>query len=287
MSYNKLSQPFVMSDDDFKRIREWIRNMTGIKISDAKRQMVYSRLSKRLRDLGFNEFKDYLDYIESDVDDEVVNFKNAITTNLTSFFREPHHFDYLKENVLPDISARAALGRKELRIWSAGCSTGEEAYSIAFTLDQFFSSQAGWDIKILATDIDTNVLQHGREGVYLSEKIKDIDPALVKKIFEPAKEDALTLRVKERFRNMVTFNQLNLMAPDWPMKKKFDAIFCRNVMIYFDKPTQNELVTRYWHLLKEGTCLFIGHSESLFGVSEKFKLMGKNIYRRLDEGEGG
>lgn len=286
MGNTSLNQQFRMTDDDFERIKGWIRELTGIKISDAKRQMVYSRLTKRLRLLGYTEFKDYLDYVEEGADDELVNFKNAITTNLTSFFREPHHFEYLKSTVLPFIKKEAELGRKTVRIWSAGCSTGEEAYSLAYTLNRFFPQKAGWDIKILATDIDTNVLRHGGEGKYLLEKLKDLDVELVKRIFSPIRDDPTQVQVKDHLRKMVVFNHLNLMSPDWPMRKKFDFIFCRNVMIYFDKAVQNQLVTRFWDILKDDAYLFIGHSESLFGVTSKYKLMGKNIYKRVHEEEG-
>ena len=281
MSFNTLHNTFSMTDEDFERIRGWVRDLIGIKLSDAKRQMVYARLTRRLRIHGFGDFGSYLDYVESGVDDELVHFKNAITTNLTSFFREPHHFEYMENTILPEIKIRAGAGKKEIRVWSAGCSTGEEAYSIAMTVDRVFSPRAGWDIKILATDIDTNVLHHGKEAVYQKEKVKTVSEELIRDDLEPVTGDSNVVRVKKHLRNMVVFNQLNLMAENWPMKKKFDIIFCRNVMIYFDKPTQHRLVTRYWNLLKDDGYLLLGHSESLFGVNQQYKLMGKNIYKKI------
>ncbi|MDH5737094.1 MAG: protein-glutamate O-methyltransferase [Gammaproteobacteria bacterium] len=273
-----------MTDKDFERIRGWIREETGIKISDAKRQMVYARLTKRLRALGYTQFKDYLDYLESDErDNELVNFKNAITTNLTSFFREPHHFDFLEKQAFAEIRARALKGAREIRIWSAGCSTGQEAYSIAATIDKCFPKRVGWDIRILATDIDTNVLQEAKQAIYPVEKLKDLDDVQRENIFETVQGDTSVLRVKSHLRQMVVFNQLNLMAPEWPIKRMFDLIFCRNVMIYFDKPTQHQLVSRYWSLLKENGYLLLGHSESLFGLNTRYRLVGKNIYQKIED----
>lgn len=282
MSYKSLNSNFVMTDEDFVRIRHWVKDHTGIKLSDAKRQMVFSRLTKRLRSLGFESFKNYLDYVEEEGEIELVHFKNAITTNLTSFFREPHHFELLKDTIVPEIrNSWEGRQQKEIRIWSAGCSTGEEAYSIAITLYKGIQSLAGWDVRILATDIDTSVLQRGRDGIYQVDRIDGLDEKLVKGAFKSFAGDPSMVRVSDKLRSMVVFNQLNLMSPDWPMKKKFDVIFCRNVMIYFDKETQQTLVRRYCELLKDQGYLIIGHSETLFGTTENLKLVGKNVYRKV------
>lgn len=279
MGFDSLKENFVMTDDDFVRICEWVKEHTGIKITEAKRQMVFSRLTKRLRSLGFDSFKDYLDFVEMYGETELVHFKNAITTNLTAFFREPHHFEYLRETILPHIKANSD-DSKEVRIWSAGCSTGEEAYSIAIILNKILPQALGWDVKVLATDIDTNVLQRAREGIYHVDRISEVDERLSKGAFIAFGGDSSLVRVADQLKEIVVFNQLNLMVSAWPMKRKFDVIFCRNVMIYFHKDTQRELIGRYADLLKSGGYLMIGHSESLLGVSDSFELVGKNMYKK-------
>lgn len=270
-----------MTDDDFVRICQWVKEEMGIKLSEAKRQMVFSRLTKRLRSLGFDSFKSYLDYVQEEGKSEIVHFKNAITTNLTAFFREPHHFEYLESTILPEIKANPQ-NNKRVRIWSAGCSTGEEAYSIAITVNRILPRSMGWDTKILATDIDTNVLQRGKDAIYHSNRIEAVDPKISKSAFVSFGGDESLVRVTDELRKMVVFNQLNLMQPSWPIKKKFDVIFCRNVMIYFEKSTQQGLISRYSELLNDRGYLILGHSESLFGVTNDFDLVGKNMYRKKE-----
>lgn len=280
MTFKSVNVKLLMTDADFVRICEWVKGYTGIKLSDTKRPMVISRLGRRLRNLGFESFKKYLDYVEAEDGEELVHFKNAITTNLTAFFREPHHFEFLKDTVVPDIrDGHAGYNRKDICIWSAGCSTGEEAYSIAITLAKALPNLLGWDIRILATDIDTAVLQHGKDAIYDISRIEKVDEKLVKGAFRKQKEDKSLVRVADHIRNMVVFNHLNLMSANWPMKSKFDVIFCRNVMIYFDKETQNILVNRFCDLLNESGYLIVGHSETLFGLTEKLRLVGKNVYQ--------
>ena len=270
---------FQFSNHDFEKVRDYVKAQTGINLSDAKKQLVYGRLAKRLRELSMTSFSDYLHHVQHNDSSELVNFINAITTNLTSFFRENHHFEYLKGEAIPRLLKENQHTRR-IRIWSAGCSTGEEPYSIAITLREAIPSIDSWDVKILATDLDTNVLAHGKKGVYDEERIAALSPQRKKRWFRRGKgEHAGTVRVDPSLRDLITFNQLNLMKP-WRMKGPFDLMFCRNVVIYFDKPTQRILFDRYADILRPDGNIFLGHSESMFKVSERFKLIGNTIYQR-------
>jgi len=254
---------------------------TGISLSDAKRDMVYSRLARRLRHLGLDNFNAYCQLLTSDTaENELGHFTNSITTNLTSFFREPHHFDYLANQLLPECMSLNKLNRR-LRIWSAGCSTGEEPYSIAMTVMEHLPKNHGWDVKILATDLDTNVLETAKRAVYPEERLTGINEKRCQRWFKKGRgENAGLLQAKSALRDLVTFKQLNLMK-DWPMQGTFDIIFCRNVLIYFDKPTQGVLMERFASLIAGHGRLFIGHSETLYRVTEKFKLQGQTVYRKV------
>lgn len=269
---------FLFSDRDFNTIRQLVSRHTGISLSEAKRDMVYSRLARRLRRLELDNFKQYCQLLEDDgADGELGHFTNAVTTNLTSFFREPHHFDYLGKTLLPEL-LKIRLGERRLRIWCAGCSTGEEPYSVAMTLQENLPRNSDWDIKILATDLDTNVLDTARRGVYTDDRLKNIDDRRRRRWFKRGrKENAGLFQVKPELQQMITFKQLNLMG-DWPMKGPFDIIFCRNVIIYFDKPTQAVLMGRYADLMADHGRLFLGHSETLYRVTDCFKLMGQTVY---------
>ena len=270
---------FHFTDQDFKRIQGLVSEHTGINLSDAKKDMVYSRLSRRLRALDIDKFQDYCNLLEDEHEDELIQFTNAITTNLTSFFREPHHFEYLAQKVLPALAQKNAHSKK-IRIWSAGCSTGEEPYTIAMTLLENMSSFRGWDIKILATDLDSNVVATANNGIYTQERVNGISKPRLNKWFRKGSGDnADKVRVADDLKNLITFKKLNLMH-EWPMKGPFDIIFCRNVVIYFDKPTQRQLFDRYHSLMAPDGHLFIGHSESLYRVSDKFSLIGNTIYQR-------
>lgn len=272
---------FHFTDRDFDRIRSLVRRHAGISLSDAKKDMVYSRLSRRLRKLGLRSFNDYCGIIESGDPDEIVNFTNSITTNLTSFFRENHHFQYLADTLIPELRERKRYNRR-LRIWSAGCSTGEEPYSIAMVLREQLPAHEGWDARILATDLDSNVLQTAQEGIYDAERIRTLPASRVRRWFLKGRgRNAGTVRAHPDLRGMITFRQLNLLGP-WPIKGPIDFIFCRNVVIYFDKDTQRTLFDRYADILEPEGRLFIGHSESLFKVCNRFELIGKTIYRKLN-----
>lgn len=266
---------FPMTDKDFKEIQNIAYTRTGISLSHHKKNMIYGRLARRLRRLGLGSFAEYLELISQDNEVESIEFINAITTNLTSFFRENHHFEYLRSTVLPNLIKRNAKERR-IRIWSAGCSTGEEPYSIAMVLKDC-SALNSWDVKVLATDLDSNVVQSGKEGVYLRERAENI-PDTYRKFLSTDKQHEY-VRVKDSVRSLITFKKLNLMH-DWPMKGPFDVIFCRNVVIYFNVETQRKLFDRYATILKNDGYLFIGHSENLHKVSNRFDSLGRTIYQR-------
>jgi len=271
---------FTLTDKDFNRIRKLVIEHTGISLSEAKRNLVYGRLAKRLRKIKISEFGTYIKLLESNEGkDELANFTNAITTNLTSFFRENHHFDYLKSNVLPGL-LRDNADTKKIRVWSAGCSTGEEPYSIAMAIREVIPESKNWDIRILATDLDTNVLAHAKAGIYTLERLNNVSDNRMKKWFlrgKGANQDSV--KIRSELQQLISFKQLNLMK-DWPMKNQFDIIFCRNVVIYFDKPTQKILFKRYHDVLKNTGHMFIGHSETLFKVSDDFNLIGNTTYTK-------
>jgi chemotaxis protein methyltransferase CheR len=271
---------FHFTDKDFQFIREMVATHTGIKLPDSKREMVYGRLSRRLRQLNIASFNDYCALLQENADAELGSLINAITTNLTSFFRERHHFDYLTDTLAPMLEKTKADRR--VRIWSAGCSTGAEPYSIAMTMRAALPSTRGWDVKILATDIDTQVLQTAMGGVYSEKEAVGVPDALMRRWFMRGKgAHAGSVRASKELRDMIVFRQLNLLGA-WSVKKPFDFIFCRNVVIYFDKDTQRKLFSRYADKLVPEGHLFIGHSESLYKVSERFKLIGQTIYRKTD-----
>lgn len=268
----------VFTDQDFGFIRNLVMEQTGISLADHKRELVYGRLSKRLRSLGLSNFNQYCSHLEHH-EEEVLELVNAITTNLTSFFREPYHFDYLHDHLLPELMKRNAVSRR-IRIWSAGCSTGEEPYSIAMTVRDAIPGLRDWDLKILATDIDSNVLAKASSGVYPADRVESMPPAYRNRYLKKGGGDnSGMVRVVDDVRSLITFRQLNLMH-QWPMKGPFDVIFCRNVVIYFDKETQRRLFARYADLLTPDGHLFVGHSETLFKVCDRFDLIGRTIYRR-------
>lgn len=269
---------FHFTDRDFRYIQRVVREHSGIVLSDTKRNMVYSRLARRLRELRLQRFSDYLNLLERDEDGELGQFINAMTTNLTAFFRENHHFEFLSGTVVPEVASRS-VGRR-MRVWSAGCSTGEEPYSLAITLQEATGGLAGWDARILATDLDTRVIATGERGVYREDRIEGLDHGRRQRWFLKGRgASAGMVRVSTELQDMIRFRQLNLLRP-WPMKGPFDVIFCRNVVIYFDKDTQRVLFDRFADLMTDGGYLFIGHSESLFKVSDRFELLGNTIYRK-------
>ncbi len=270
---------FQFTDRDFRCLQRLVARHTGITLSPAKRDMLYSRLARRLRALGLRRFKEYCALLQEDGNsEELRHFTNAVTTNLTAFFREPHHFDYLRDEFLPAMIERRA-DRRRLRIWSAGCSTGEEPYSIAITLAE--TMPRDWDVRILATDLDSNVLDRARQGIYSEERTAEVPERLKRKWFLRGRAGHQgKVRVRRELRDMIRFRQLNLMH-EWPMRGPVDAIFCRNVIIYFDKPTQSRLMDRFADILADDGRLFLGHSETLYRVTDRFQLLGRTIYRKV------
>jgi chemotaxis protein methyltransferase CheR len=269
---------FEFGTEDFEALRKLVKQITGINLSDQKRELVYGRLARRLRALQLQSFAEYRAVLARDGGQEIAQFCNAITTNLTAFFREPHHFDYLREQVLAPMANSGAARR--LRIWSAGCSTGEEPYSLAMTILEALPDIRRWDVRILATDLDSDVLERGRRGVYTEERLKNLTLQRRSRFFlERREREGLSYEATPELKSLITFKQLNLMQL-LPMRGPLDAIFCRNVVIYFDKDTQRELFARVAQLQQPGNLLFLGHSESLFKVSEQYALIGKTVYRR-------
>jgi chemotaxis protein methyltransferase CheR len=266
---------FNFTQGDFERVRALIYKRAGISLADSKHEMVYSRLARRLRATGIGSFSDYLDSLESGrMGEEWESFTNALTTNLTSFFREAHHFPVLAEHV-------KKLKDHPLTIWCSASSTGEEPYSIAMTVCEAFNTLTP-PVQIIATDIDTNVLNTASNGVYSLDRIEKMDPARARKFFLRGKgAQEGYVRVRPELRKLIEFRQLNLLADSWPVSGQFDSIFCRNVMIYFDKATQRKILSRFVPLMKPHALLFAGHSENFLYVSEQLKLRGKTVYELL------
>lgn len=269
---------FDFQDGDFNRVKKIVYDYAGIDLNDSKKNLVYNRLSKRIRFLNMQTFTEYLNYVEAQGESEFVHLINAITTNLTFFFRENHHFEYLAKTVIPGL-LKTNQSTKKIRVWSAGCSTGEEPYSIAIILKEIVP--AGWDAKVIATDLDSNVVDTGKRGVYQIDRLKGVTEERKKKWFlkGAGSQDGL-VKVKPELQSVIEFGQLNLMS-EWPIKDSIDVIFCRNVVIYFDKPTQSKLFNRYADRLPQNGHLFIGHSESLYKVCDRFELLGQTIYKKL------
>lgn len=272
--------PFVLTQEDFRRISAILHETAGICLADSKATLVYSRLAKRLRALGLQSFRDYCALIASEQGvDERQQMLAALTTNVTKFFREPHHFEHLRKAVL-EPKVKAIRGGGRLRIWSAACSDGQEPYSIAMTILSVLPEAAKLDVRVLATDIDPNMIAAGKEGVYSDDAVSAVPADMRSRWFVPAKSGSGgAWRVKDELAELVAFRELNLIGP-WPMKGKFDAIFCRNVVIYFQESTQSEIWSRFVPaLLPEGR-LYIGHSERVSGpASRRFIGDGVTTYR--------
>src|ERR1700743_3805692 len=271
---------FEFTSADFARIRELIHRGAGISLSDHKRDMAYSRLARRLRARGLDSFREYLDLLESENDPaEWEAFTNALTTNLTAFFREAHHFPILSEFV----KRRA----QPVSVWCSATSTGEEPYSIAMTLIEALGESGARQASVLATDIDTQVLAKAEAGVYQFDQVKQLSPERLKRFFlKGTGAHAGMVKVRPEVRAMIRFQQLNLTDRDYGLRSQFDAIFCRNVMIYFDKPTQSQVLARFEPLMKSGGLLFAGHSENFTYVSQAFRLRGQTVYELTRDATG-
>lgn len=270
---------FGFDRTDFAFIATTLYEDAGISLPASKANLVYSRLAKRLRALGLESFRDYCELVGSeDGTDERTQMIAALTTNVTRFFREPHHFDHLRRKLVEPLAPQLRQGRR-LRIWSAGCSSGQEPYSIALTLLSVLPDARAYDVRILATDINPLVLETGRKATYPAEEVVSVPADMRKSWMEPTGTG--TLRLDEAPRGLVSFRPLNLIG-SWPMKGPFDAVFCRNVVIYFDEKTQMRLLTRISGLLRPGGYLYLGHSERMVGPAEAlFRLDGTTTYRKL------
>jgi chemotaxis protein methyltransferase CheR len=263
---------FAFTRENFERIRQLIYEYAGISLKPSKQHMVYSRLARRLRVNGLDNFKDYLALLESGNKDEWEAFVNSLTTNLTSFFREPHHFPLLAEHV------SRQRGQHQISLWCAAASSGEEPYSMAMTMVDVFGSFSP-PVTIVASDLDTNVLAKAQAGIYPIERIEKLSEDVVKRFFlKGTGAQAGYVRVRPELRAMVSFRQLNLLGSDWQIRGPLDAIFCRNVMIYFDKETQLKILQRFAPLLQPDGLLFAGHSESFNNAAHLFRLRGKTVY---------
>jgi chemotaxis protein methyltransferase CheR len=272
-----------LSEADFDFLRHVVMENAGIVLGPSKRQLVQGRLVRRVRDLGLRSFSEYCDYLRNAGPEELVNLINAITTNVTSFFREKHHFEYLAKHMLPEAMERNAISRR-IRIWSAGCSSGEEPYSLAMTVLEAMPPSQRWDLKILATDIDSEMVRTASTGVYPEERMTGVSEARQRRWFQRGGgNNNGMVKAKAELSSLVTFRPLNLLH-DWPLQGPFDVIFCRNVMIYFDQPTRDRLLARFARLLAVGGYLCIGHSESIHAAAgSPYKLVGRTIYSKARE----
>jgi len=272
---------YQLSNNDFSFLCQFVYDIAGIVLNTSKREMVYRRLTRIVRERKLASFTEYCELLRTEPEKEKDYFINSITTNLTSFFREQHHFDYMTQHELPKLIRNSLSHHKRLRIWSSASSTGEEPYSIAITVFEAMKEQLNqWDLKILATDIDSNVLDTGKKGIYDERRIEDVPKRFKEKYFHKGiGKNSNKVKVDKQLQKLITFKPLNLLH-DWPMKGPFDIIFCRNVIIYFDKKTQQELFARYYELLTPGGLLILGHSENLGKYQAHFENVGRTIFRK-------
>ena len=268
---------FDFTTQDFERVRKLIYERVGISLSPVKQDMVYSRLARRLRATGIGSFAAYLARLEHGDEEEMEAFTNALTTNLTAFFREEHHFPALAEHI------KHYMGKHPINLWCSAASTGEEPYSMAMTMVDLFGSYTP-PVKIFASDIDTNVLKKAEAGVYSLDRLEKLPQDLIKRFFlKGSGSHEGYAMVRKELRDMITFRQINLLDETWPMRGPFEAIFCRNVMIYFDKPTQRKILEKFVPLMRPDGLLFAGHSESFYHTADIFKSRGKTIYELMPQ----
>ena len=268
---------YSISPKEFEQFRALIYQECGINLNDSKKTLLVSRLSKRLRTLDLDSFQAYYDLVADQTEsDEFTLLLDLVSTNKTDFFREPKHFDFLREQILPTLQST-----RRVRIWSSASSSGEEPYTIAMTLYDSVPDPERWDFNILASDISTRVLARAASGIYEDERVRNLPPEIVERHFLKGKGDrAGMIKVKPHLIEMVRYRRINLMDDTFPIKAPLDLIFCRNVMIYFDHPTQAQLVAKFYRYLKPGGYLFIGHSESLQRLDQPFKAVAPTIYRK-------
>lgn len=276
-----------LSEKEFTKFKDLIYKNTGIFLKDSKLEMVNSRLLRRLKDLKFSTFDAYYNYLVSDKSGtELLEMINSITTNKTNFFRENNHFEFLYDTLLPEIVQRSfESGDLSLNVWSSACSTGEEPYTISMILKDYFKNRVGWNINLLASDIDTNVIKRAQEGIYNDEQVAPIPLGLLKEYFYKGEGDNKGLfKAKDKLKNIITFKKINLIEDVYPISTPMDIIFCRNVFIYFDQETIIKIINRFYSYLKTGGHMFLGHSETidLNGVfKDKFKLRSHTVYVKI------
>ena len=279
---------YKLTQREFDQLSRLIYEKSGISLHEGKRELVRARLSKRLRETGLSSFQAYYDYVLREVTgQELLAMLDSISTNLTSFFREPAHFNFLRRELIPRLAARRGPGSRRLWVWSAGCSSGEEPYSVALCILEALPNLLGWDVKILATDISTQALDTARRGVYKAERLAEVPPEILARRFQRGvKEWAGHYRIKEEVRGLVDFRRSSLLEGP-PVAGQFEIIFCRNVMIYFDAAVQARVIAIFQERLQQGGCLFIGHSESLARVRHGLHYLRPAIYCKEEEHVGG
>lgn len=278
-----------LAEEDFLRIVDLVYRKAGIEIESQKKGMVEMRLRKRLRQLQLKSFREYIDYLFSPqgMKTELFNMVDLMTTNMTSFFRERPHFEFLRQQVLPDraLQQRSGFGGRPFRAWSAGCSTGEEAYSIAIELQQFAEQHPGFEFRIVATDISSTVLDVARQAIYDEDRVEPIGQELRRKYLLRGRDrNAGKVRIVPELRDKVEFRRLNFMDENFGFRAPFDIIFCRNVIIYFDLPTQQRLLNKFMTHLEVGSYLFMGHSETLTGMELPLTHLAPATYQRYADG---
>ena len=283
--FRPLAEP--MSDESFRQFSEYIHGYFGIKMPQVKKTMLESRLIKRLKDLSMNSYEEYREYVFSQegMESELVHMIDVVTTNKTDFFREPEHFDYLFNTALPELLDSLSIGRnKPLSVWSAGCSSGEEPYTLAMILTEFAGTVGNYRFNILGTDLSSRMLEAARMGIYKDQRIEPIPERLRKKYLMRSRDRSSGLvRVDSQLRSAVRYRRLNFMDDDFDLNEDFDIIFCRNVIIYFDKPTQGVLMKKLCDHLKSGGYLFVGHSETLNGFKLPLLQVAPMVYRKADQ----
>ena len=267
----------ILTNTEFSQFQALIYEQVGIALQGDKKTLIVSRLGKRLRQLGLSSYQEYIDHVRGKSGkEELTNLLDLVSTNKTDFFREPVHFDFLREQILPTLQQT-----RQIRIWSSASSSGEEPYSIAMTLYDAVPNPAQWDFKVLASDISTRVLAKAASGVYEEERVRSLAPELIRRHFLRGKdEQANKVKVKPQISQIVRYRRINLMDESFPIRSPLDVVFCRNVMIYFDRPTQSRLVSKFYRYLKPGGYLFIGHSESLQWIEHPFHYVAPTIYRK-------
>ncbi|GJQ58722.1 MAG: chemotaxis protein methyltransferase [Candidatus Scalindua sp.] len=274
----------LISNEEFELLRDLIYKTSGINLAQSKKELVKSRLSKRLAARSINSFEEYYRFVTKTdkTGEELVHLIDSISTNKTDFFREKKHFDFLNSKLLPDLIAKKEKRRnKKLRIWCAASSSGEEPYTLAMTVLGHINPKNGWDVKILATDISTKILQKAIRGVYKKETVNDISQGLLAAHFSRITKDNIVFyKAKDHLKELITYRRFNLMTPKFPFKNPFDFIFCRNVMIYFDPETQQRLVSKFYDCLPKEGYLFIGHSETLAKRVTGFKYVQPALYQK-------